>query len=37
LIKDKRLQVEKSFYDHVLIASALVGLGIVLQYVLLVM
>lgn len=37
LIKDKKLEIEKSFYDHILIGSALVGLGIILQYVLLVM
>jgi len=36
-IKEKRLVIEKSFYDHFIVASCLVGVGIVLQYILLVM
>jgi len=37
LIKEKKIQVKKVFYDHVLIAAAFVCVGIILQYVLLVM
>lgn len=37
LIKEQKIRIEKSFYDHMLIGSALVIFGIILQYVLLVM
>ncbi|MCD6166583.1 hypothetical protein J7K19_07755 [bacterium] len=37
LMKEKKIQVKKVFYDHILIAAAFVCAGIILQYVLLVM
>ncbi|MFQ6052011.1 MAG: hypothetical protein ACE5K4_09995 [Candidatus Hydrothermarchaeota archaeon] len=37
MIRKRELKIEKSFYDCLLITSGLVGLGIILQYVLLVM